>query len=661
MESDFRASEMFREIESLCTNLRQPGTGQISDAAELHVSPDCSAAVFSGTIMDVLEGVPPTRICRVDLTSGDIRVLTFGPNTDRSPSFSPDGHRIAFLSDRHKASDTQLYLLYTARCAVMPTPPVLGWVEYLHWSPDGTRVLLGVAGHGADVAGVQGAITSDRVSRDVPSWMPSVDKGDETHRWRSAWVYELATNSVRQVSQANTNVWEAVWCGNGNLLAIVSAGPSEGLWYRGRLCLIEINAGESREIYGPQDQLGWPSASPSGKHAAVVEALCSDRGVVAGELRVIDVASGNLRRIDGRGIDFSYTEWRSDRHLLLAGHRGFESVVGVYDASAETFSEVWSSREITTAGSYISISGVNVSGDFVMVGEGFTRAPEIAVVRSGDYKTVRSFDLGYSAAIEVIQAAEQIAWKAPDGLEIQGWLLRPRRQRPHPLIMAVHGGPVAHTRPRWLARTGLYVLTLLKHGYAVFFPNPRGSAGQGREYVRRVCGDMGGADTQDCLSGLDCLIERGVADPARLGVTGVSYGGYMTSWLVAQDNRFAAAVAVSPVTNWVTEHLLSNIPDFDVMFLADTYSNSVGKYFARSPIMYAHKVKTPTLSICGSLDRCTPPAEAMQFHSALLENAVKSVLVIYPEEGHGIRRLPANIDCAARLVTWFEEHMPAKH
>ena len=133
----------------------------------------------------------------------------------------------------------------------------------------------------------------------------------------------------------------------------------------------------------------------------------------------------------------------------------------------------------------------------------------------------------------------------------------------------------------------------------------------------------------------------------------------MTSWLITQDQRFSAAVAIAPHTNQVTEHLLSNIPHFVKMFLSDSYTNPGGKYFQRSPIMFADKVKTPTLNICGLLDRCTPPTEAMQFHSALLENKVESVLLSYPEEGHGIRKLPAAIDFAARIVSWFEGHMPA--
>jgi dipeptidyl aminopeptidase/acylaminoacyl peptidase len=660
-QRDIRETKLYREVEALALVLRRTGSAQISDAADIQVAPDGRRAVFTATIVDKLEGATPTRIALTDLSSGDTRVLTSRSSVDRAPKFSPDGLRIAFLSDRRVAGDFQLYLLNLDSGAVQATPPVDGWVEYLHWSPDGARILLGVAGHGADIAGGHGAITSRPAREEAPSWMPIIDTGDETCHWRRAWVYRLATNTVQRIEAPQINVWEAVWCGSGTIAAICSPGPSEGLWYTARLYLIEISNGSTRELHRPPYQLGWPAASPSGKHLAVVEALCSDRWYVAGDLQLIDTVSGEVNRVDTHSVDITYAEWRSERCLLVAGHRGFESVAGVHDVASGKFSEVWKSAEVTAAGFYISVAGMNDSGDFALVGEGFTRAPEIALVRKGEYRPVKSFDLGYSEEVKTIGSVEQRTWRAPDGLDIQGWLLSPRTvRRPYPLVLFVHGGPVGHHRPRWLGRAGLHILTLLKHGYAVLLPNPRGSSGSGQAFARHVLGELGGAETQDHLSGLDYLVQQGVADPDRLGVTGVSHGGFMTSWIITQDPRFAAAVAVSPVTNHVTEQLISNIPHFVELFLQDKYTNPEGKYFSRSPVMHAHKVRTPTLLVCGALDRCTPPEEAVQFHNALRANGMTSVLVTYPEEGHHVRKLPANIDFSARLVAWFEAYMPAE-
>jgi dipeptidyl aminopeptidase/acylaminoacyl peptidase len=659
MQRDIRATDLYGEAEGLYERLRQPGTGQISDAAEACASPDGKHAVFAGTLVEKLEGAARTRICQIDLASGATRVLSFGPNTDRLPKYSPDGRHVAFLSDRHKAGDYQLYLLDPVSGASRSMPRVEGWVEYLHWSPDGTRILLGVAGYGADISGGQGAVSSKRLAEDVPSWMPAVETGDESYRWRRVWVYELAADRVRQVGHGRSNIWEAVWCGNETVAAVVSTGPGEGLWYTARLALVSLDTGAIREIYTPKDQVGWPAAAPSGKHLAFVEAVCSDRWIVAGDLRLIEMASGKPRHLDTHGVDITYTEWRSDHELLVAGHRGFETVIGLYRITSGDFTEIWRSEDLACSGRYIEVSGLGELGDCVLVGEGYVRAPEIGTIRQGAYRTVKSFDLGYSNDAKAIETIERVSWKAPDGLEIQGWLLRPKGQPPYPLVMYIHGGPVWHWHPIWLGRPRTApVLMLVQHGYGVFFPNPRGSAGRGQAFAREVLGEMGGTDTYDYLSGLDHLVAQGIADPRRLGVTGISYGGYMTSWLITQDSRFAAAVSVAPVTNHVTHHLISNIPHFVALFLADSFTNPDGRYFQRSPIMHAHKAKTPTLSICGALDRCTPPEEALQFHNALLEKGTQSVLVTYPEEGHDVQKWPAAMDYAARLVGWFLEHMP---
>src|SRR5262249_8544776 len=150
------------------------------------------------------------------------------------------------------------------------------------------------------------------------------------------------------------------------------------------------------------------------------------------------------------------------------------------------------------------VSGLDEAGDCVLIAESFTRAPEIGVIRGGEYKIVRSFDLGYGEHARAIDSVDCVTWKSLDGLEIQGWLLEPNGgRRPHPLILNIHGGPVWLYRPTWLGRASAAVLMLLKRGYAVLLPNPRGSSGRGQAFARRVFGDMGGGETTDHLSGVD--------------------------------------------------------------------------------------------------------------------------------------------------------------
>lgn len=659
-QTRLQETALYREAELLYRSVRQPGRGKISDAAEIHASPDGRHAVFCGTVMDTLEGDPPTRICEVDLDSGAVRILTAGPNNDRLPKYSPDGRYIAFLSDRGGSGNYQLYLIERATDTLHAAHSVEGWIEYLHWSPDSSRILLGVAGHGADVSGGQGAIASKAPAGSRSASMPKVETGTEEFRWRYSWMYVLAEKRAHRLGELDRNIWEAVWCGDNTIAAIVSSGPGEGLWYHASLQIIDVHTGDCRVLHEPEAQLGWPAACPSGKHLAIVSAICSDRWLVAGDVLLFDVRSGKSTRIDTDGVDVTCTEWRSERELLLAGQRGFETVIGWYDLEAKHFRVIWQSTEITAAGRLPHVSGSDAPGDCVMIGEGFRRAPEVVSIRNGEYRRIASLDLGYAEQANAIAEIERSSWRAPDGLEIQGWLLRPAGAGPQPLVLNIHGGPVSHWRPMWLGRPRtLPLLLLVQRGYAVLLPNPRGSSGRGRDFARRVVGDMGGADTYDFLSGIEHLVQAGRIDPMRLGVMGISYGGYMASWLITQDPRFAAAIPVAPVTNHVTEYLLSNIPHFVKLFLSDRYDSPAGKYFERSPIMHAHRARTPTLNICGGLDRCTPPTEAGQFHAALLEHGVRSVLVTYPEEGHGVRKFPAAIDYAARVAAWFESHMPA--
>lgn len=660
MQADIRDTATYNEAEALYRRLLQPGSGQISDASELNYGPAGERVIFSGAIAQTLDGAVPTRICRMQLASGDIQVLTTGPNTDRSPKYSADGGSIAFLSDRHKRGDFQLYLLDAASGAIHAAPTVEGWVEYLHWSPQGTRILLGVAGHGADLAGRQGAVTTAQSETSGPSWLPSVEAGEEDYRWRSVWVVDPVTHRAQQITQPGCNVWEAVWCGESQIAAITSPGPQEGDWYSAHLQLIDVATGQGREIYVPQDQLAWLAASASGQCLAVVEAFCSDRGLAAGNLRLIDTTAGTVRPIDTHGVDVTCIEWRSERHLLLAGHRGFSVVIGVYDLDQDTFVEHWHSDRVSTS-EYIKVCGLDATGACLFVAESFLDAPQIAMVRAGEYRTLKSFDLGFADLSQQIGSVEQVRWPASDGMEIQGWLLSPPGTGPHPVILNCHGGPVAHWRSFWLGRGRWpFLLMLVKRGYALFFANPRGSSGRGQAFVRPIVGDLGGIDGRDLLAGLDALVERGIAPAQPVGVIGGSYGGFITSWLITQDPRFSAAVAVAPITNHVTERLTSNIPHFVKLFLGESYHEAIETYLRHSPVMFAHKARTPTLNICGALDRCTPPSEARQFHNALLENGVISALLTYPEEGHGIRKFPAAIDFVARVVGWFETHMPIR-
>lgn len=651
---------LFQEAEALFQQALRPGSGRPTGALDVTVSPDGRQVAFTATMLERLVGVPATRVCLAGCHTGGFKVATFGPNNDLSPKFAPNGRLLAFRSDRASPGNFQIYFLDLVTGETVAAPAVsAGWVEYLEFSPDGRRLLLGVAGHGADVSGGQGAKSSKRADAAETSWMPVVETGNESFRRRSVWILEMSDRALRQVTPPDSNPWEACWCGNDSIAAVISPGAAEADWYRATLMKIDLVTAAVKILYQPQDQLGWLSGSPDGATVALVEAVCSDRWIVAGDLRIIDLQSGNVQKVATRGIDVTFTQWRDNNRLLVAGIRNFESVIAEVNASSLETRELWRSEDLNCQGLFYPYAAPcpgNVD-DVVIAAMGHSTATRLLRISSNEARTLLDFGHeGLEPIVGKLRPVTPYRWQAPDGQEIQGWLMRGPGNAPAPLVMEVHGGPIWRWPQMFLGRSAYHVM-LAQRGYALFWPNPRGSSGRGQAFAASVVGDMGGADTQDYLSGIDQLVADGIADPRRIGVMGGSYGGFMTSWLITQDPRFGAAIPVSPVTNWLSQHLTSNIPYFDTFCLGSRYTDLRGNHYSRSPVQFAHRVRTPTLNICGALDRCTPPGQAQEFHAALKESGVESVLVTYPQEGHGVRSFPAMIDYAARVVDWFETHL----
>jgi dipeptidyl aminopeptidase/acylaminoacyl peptidase len=658
MNRDLRETPLYKEMEEHFRKALEPAFGKVSDANDAAPSPDGARIAFTGSKLDRLEGTPSTRICVADVRSGGFEEVTGGPNSDRLPRWSPDGNRLAFLSDRKEEGRHQLYLLQVGRVGeAVLTPAADGTVEYHHWSADGSQILLGVAGLGAELAGVQGSgSTAKGEAEEIPSWVPEVEGGPDETSWRRAWVFDLQGNESRPVSREGLNVWEAVWCGPGRIAAIVADGPGEETWYQAPLATIDLDSGKETVLYRSDRQLGVPASTPSGRRLAVIEAICSDRLVVAGDILLIDPDGGDPTRISTHGVDVTHMVWKDEDRLFYIGLRGMQVVAGELDASTGEAVELWASDE--SCGFVYPEAQPAGDGAFALVLQSYDRYPEVALIENGHVRTVASLAHDGSRYVRSLAGRlERVTWFTPDNMEIEGLLALPEGPGPHPLVANVHGGPIAAVVNKWGMR-GILTAFLVSRGYAVLSPNPRGSSGRGQSFAQMVYGDMGGGDAQDIMSGIDALIERGIADPERLGVTGGSYGGFMSAWLVGQTERFAAAVAVSPVTDWYSQHLTSNIGHWDRLILNDDLSTPGGQYFARSPIAFAHRVRTPTLLTAGSVDRCTPPGQAREFYQALLENGVETELAIYPGEGHGVRKMPATIDFAARLVGWFERHMP---
>jgi dipeptidyl aminopeptidase/acylaminoacyl peptidase len=249
-----------------------------------------------------------------------------------------------------------------------------------------------------------------------------------------------------------------------------------------------------------------------------------------------------------------------------------------------------------------------------------------------------------------------VTWKSPDGMPIEGVLTLPpaeaKAKAPYRLIVHPHGGP----HGRSTVGFDFTVQLLVAHGYAVFQPNFRGSLGYGEVFARADRGDFGGGDMRDILSGVDRLVADGVADPDRLFVYGSSYGGYMTSWLVGQTDRFRAAVAQNAVTDLTMMWTLSDLQSWTEWEFGGRPWEVPQRMREHSPLTYAGKVKTPTLVLHSAADRRCPLPMGRAFHQALKARGVPTGLVVYPDEGHGIKQPRHREDVLRRVLDWFAEH-----
>jgi dipeptidyl aminopeptidase/acylaminoacyl peptidase len=664
MRNDLRESPEYAAVAEHLRRRHEPAFGRPYHVTDLVAAADASRIVVTGSVYDELEGLPRTALYEV--RDGALRALTSGGGSAKAARLAPDGSSMAFLSDRAKAEVFQLYLLADGQLGeAWPAPAVPGTVEYLAWSPDGTQILLGVAGLGADMADAQGSGTTGSGESGLPSWYPEVEAGTPEDAWRSLWLYTPASGELARVSPDGLNVWEAAWSGPGHVLAITSDQPGEDDWYRAVLSRLDISTGEVTELLRSDVQLGLPAGTSDGTRAAVVEAVCSDRWIVAGDLLLLDLVAGTRCAVDTAGTDVTAVQWIDGTRLGYTGQRHLDSVAGIAEAGEGPLPETITAKELAASAqswaSWFNPAGAFTSdGRVVVVRDDYDLPQQVVIVGPGADQVLASLaHAGTDYIRSVAGSATNVSWSAPDGTAIDGVLCTPAGTGPFPLVLDVHGGPVGAYQRSWTMRS--YAVPLLvSRGYAVLLPNPRGSSGRGQEFAAAVVGDMGGADTHDYLSGIDAMIERGIADPARIGTMGVSYGGFMSAWLVTQDQRFKAAVAGSPVTEWYSFTFTTNIPRWGLWFLDHADPEETGnQVHTRSPVMHASKARTPTLLTAGAKDRCTPAGQAREFHQALIGHGVDSELVIYPEEGHGVSRFPAVTDYLTRLVAWFERYMPA--
>lgn len=653
---DLRGTTVFGHVEALIRSMREPGVGRVVDATDLQCDPTGSTLAFTAwRRLDVTADLAPT-IGLVDVVTGASRLLDdLAPGVSRRwPRWAPDGGRLACVSRLPDGSDQVQIVDVVSGASVRATAEQRpGRVESLAWSPDGCSLAMLVAEPGAEISDVFG---SGRVGgpNDLPDWCPEVSSGGRSG-WRRVWV--TTVGDVPRLVASPLNVWEFCWVGNDHVAAVASGAPDEDAWYDADLVLMSVTDGSDRLLLSAPVQLARPGSPDSGERVSVICGTASDRGLVAGELVVVDVASAVSRAVPVPGLHVTSQTWRGADRIVVAGLRASDTVVGEVRIDGGLDRE-WVTTETFGPGDLLPVAVPCGERAVAVVLESHTRAPTVGLVRDGAF--VPLVDLVHAGSLVTIglcSTMRPVSWVSSDGLPIEGYLATPAdRSAPHPLVVLVHGGPVWRWRDAWTERV-IQVPLLLSRGFAVLLPNPRGSHGKGESFVRAIIGEVGGRDVDDVRAGVDKLIGEGVAQESSVAVMGSSYGGFLAAWLATRPGAFAAAVAVSPVTDWVSQHFTTNIPQSDVRFFRGAPLDPSSQYRSRSPLVAASQRTCPLLLTAGQRDLATPPSQALEMFSALTELGVDCDVALYPLEGHDVHQWSAVIDHCTRMLMWFENYL----
>jgi dipeptidyl aminopeptidase/acylaminoacyl peptidase len=575
--------------------------------------------------------------------------------------WSPDSRRIAFFSDAGHPGQLELYVgdpdwvsspaLGPLGSQLYQLTHVKGDVSSPRWSPDGKSIAFLFIENAPRAAGPLAAEAPDEGV-----------VGAKIYEQRLA-IANLATGRVRQITPADMYVYEYDWSPDSTkIVATAAHGNGDDNWYVAQIYIFDAaNLAEPQSIYKSNLQIGTPKWSPDGKSIAFIAGLMSDEPVVGGDIytRPANSSSGG----DARNVTpnmkatASTIDWSADSASITFGEiiDGKSGLASVNVGSGEIH-PIWRGAERVGTGPFAV--GVSLSKDgriSAAVRQSFSHPAEVWAGPIGNWKEVTSLN---SALHPAWGKAESLHWNTDIG-SVQGWLVYPQNYDPakkYPLVVEVHGGPAGASVPSWPSRWN-FPMALPAAGYFLLLPNPRGSYGSGEAFTLANVKDFGYGDFKDIMGGVDAALASLPIDPERLGITGWSYGGYMTMWAVTRTHRFKAAVAGAGLADWLSYYGENQIDKWMTFYFGDTVYNDPQVYAKSAPITFIKNVKTPTLILVGDSDGECPPPQSYEFWHALVTLGVPTQFVIYPHEGHEFANPAHSRDVVERAVAWFNAHL----
>ncbi|HEY2954364.1 MAG TPA: S9 family peptidase [Candidatus Eisenbacteria bacterium] len=608
--------------------------------ADLTWSRDGSKLAFVVTEVDTAENSNNQDIWLVDFRRGETLRLTRHPKPDVSPTFSPGGDTIAFVATRATGDDARpaIYMMSLHGGDPWPFGTYAEGIGEVRWSPDGKYLAY---------------VMTDTLPRQVKEWRKKkwdhvVE--DERLQYPRLWVVEIASGKPRRLTSGESYLWNVRWSPDSRSIAFITSPtgkPDDG--NQQDVGVVPVEGGPVHTLGVIGDAFAW---SPDGRSIALASGGDRAKWVEKSDLWVAPAAGGKALNLtadfDG---DADTPAWSPGSDTLY-----FHAAQGVTTRLAAA--PVRGARGGVTLGldrdGEAGAPVVASNGRIAWVQSQARSPAEVWVAERAGLTGRAVTSLNAEVATRALGGTRPFRWTSNDGARIEGLLLRPpgaAQGAPLKTLVLLHGGPYASRYTLGFLGTTQYFAA---RGYQIFMPNFRSSGGYGTAFMLRKRSNWGGQDWRDVMIGIDSLVAAGLADGAKLGVFGHSYGGYLSAWAITQTDRFDAACVSAGAMDLASHFGQSDIHKYRAYDFEGYPWQTPENWDRSSPSTYIMNARTPTLILSGEEDRRVPYPQGQQLYAALTALNVPTEFVHYPREGHSIREYRHRADYYARILKWFD-------